>query len=104
MATNPPPAEGEIRQVLVHPVVWPRLEAWLLGRGIELCNISSALDDDDLATYVMTPIAPLRDSRPDANSPETGQNGPSDARTAPGGPVPASSLQAPATATTEAQR
>lgn len=50
MTDNP---DGEVRQVVVHPAVWPHLEAWLAGRGIELALLSAA--GEDLATYVMTP-------------------------------------------------
>jgi hypothetical protein len=45
--------DDEVRQVLVHPAVWPHLEAWLAGRGIELSLMAPA--GEDLATYVMTP-------------------------------------------------
>lgn len=47
--------DDKVRQVLVHPAVWPHLEAWLAGRGIELSLMAPA--GEDLATYVMTPIA-----------------------------------------------
>lgn len=43
----------EVRQVLVHPAIWPHLEAWLAGRGIELSLIAPA--GEDLATYAMSP-------------------------------------------------
>ncbi|WP_186343710.1 hypothetical protein [Streptomyces sp. CFMR 7] len=52
-----PPAEGEVRQLLVHPAVWPGLESWLLQRGIEIAELG-VLGDDDLPTYVMTPATP----------------------------------------------
>lgn len=45
----------EVRQVVVHPVVWEPLEAWLRSRGIALVNIDAALSGDDLPTYVMQP-------------------------------------------------
>jgi hypothetical protein len=44
--------DDEVRQVVVHPAVWPHLEAWLAARGIELALLSPA--GEDLATYVMT--------------------------------------------------
>lgn len=43
----------EVRQLLVHPVVWPRLTSWLAAQGIELS--AQRLGDEDLPTYVMTP-------------------------------------------------
>ncbi|MFF1604190.1 hypothetical protein ACFVYV_43395 [Streptomyces mirabilis] len=43
----------EVRQVVVHPVVWPHLERWLKGRNITLALLP--LNGDDLPTYVMTP-------------------------------------------------
>ncbi|MGC5534277.1 hypothetical protein [Streptomyces sp. SR-10] len=52
-----PPAEGEVRQLLVHPAVWPGLESWLLQRGIEIADLGVP-GDDDLPTYVMTPATP----------------------------------------------
>lgn len=52
MADRP---DDEVRQVVVHPAVWPHLEAWLAGRGIELALMTPA--GEDLATYVMTPTA-----------------------------------------------
>lgn len=47
------PAHDEVRQVVVHPVVWPHLEAWLKQRNITLCLLPS--EGDDLPTYVMQP-------------------------------------------------
>ena len=41
----------EFRQVVVHPVVWPHLEAWLRQRNISLNLLS--FKEDDLPTYVM---------------------------------------------------
>jgi hypothetical protein len=52
----PERTDDEVRQVVVHPAVWPHLRAWLAGRGIELSLFSPA--GEDLATYVMT-ITPL---------------------------------------------
>jgi hypothetical protein len=46
----------EVRQVVVHPAVWPHLEAWLAQRGITLALLSPA--GEDLATYVMTLTLP----------------------------------------------
>jgi hypothetical protein len=51
----PERSDDEVRQVLVHPAVWPHLEAWLTGRGIELSLMAPA--GEDLATYVMTPTS-----------------------------------------------
>ena len=45
----------EVRQLLVHPVVWPHLVSWLKARGIGLSQ--QQFNDDDLPTYVMTPGA-----------------------------------------------
>jgi hypothetical protein len=42
----------EVRQLLVHPAVWPYLEAWLALRGITLSL--DHFEDDVLPTYVMT--------------------------------------------------
>ncbi|HEY6115451.1 MAG TPA: hypothetical protein VI172_05785 [Candidatus Dormibacteraeota bacterium] len=50
----------EVRQVVVHPAVWPRLEEWLAQRGITLALLSPA--GDDLATYVMTLTLPSEDT------------------------------------------
>lgn len=49
-------APDEVRQVLVHPTVWPHLQAWLAQNGVALALMSPA--GDDLATYVMTPTLP----------------------------------------------
>ncbi|MEU2075465.1 hypothetical protein [Streptomyces sp. NPDC013489] len=45
----------DIRQVLVHPVVWPHLELWLASRGLVLARVPV---EDDLPTYAMTPAEP----------------------------------------------
>jgi hypothetical protein len=45
------PTHDEVRQVVVHPVVWPHLEAWLAQRGLVLCLLP--VEGDDLPTYVM---------------------------------------------------
>jgi len=42
----------EVRQLLVHPAVWPYLEAWLAARSITLSR--QQFSEDDLPTYVMT--------------------------------------------------
>ena len=49
-ATRP---DGEVRQLLVHPAVWPHLTSWLAARNIELS--AQQFGDEDLPTYVMTP-------------------------------------------------
>lgn len=43
----------DVRQLLVHPAVWPHLTSWLAARGIDLSP--TQFDSDDLPTYVMTP-------------------------------------------------
>lgn len=48
-----PPAD-EVRQLLVHPAVWPHLQSWLAARGVAL-SPPQQFSDDDLPTYVMTP-------------------------------------------------
>lgn len=48
-----PRPDDEVRQLLVHPVVWPPLLSWLKARNIELS--AQQFGDDDLPTYVMTP-------------------------------------------------
>lgn len=56
------PATDEVRQLLVHPAVWPHLTSWLAARGIALSQ--TQFTADDLPTYVMTPDAePPTDSR-----------------------------------------
>jgi hypothetical protein len=60
-----PPAPNEVRQVLVHPVVWPALEAWLAGRGIDLCPVPV---EDDLPTYCMQPRLLDTGEQPDPRS------------------------------------
>lgn len=49
----PAPAADEIRQLLVHPAVWPHLESWLAARHISVSPLP--LEGDDLPTYVMSP-------------------------------------------------
>ncbi|MFE0472580.1 hypothetical protein ACFW2V_13295 [Streptomyces sp. NPDC058947] len=49
------PADDEVRQLLVHPAVWPHLTSWLKARGIDLSQTQFSVDD--LPTYVMTPGA-----------------------------------------------
>lgn len=51
--------DNEIRQVLVHPAVWPHLIDWLSSRGITLGRIPDGELEDGLPTYVMTPTAAL---------------------------------------------
>lgn len=48
-------SEPDVRQVLVHPVVWPHLELWLAGRGLVLARVPV---EDDLPTYAMTLAGP----------------------------------------------
>nr|WSX48857.1 hypothetical protein OG409_07800 [Streptomyces sp. NBC_00974] len=50
MTDNAP--EPEVRQVVVHPAIWPHLEAWLNQRNVSLALLFPA--GEDLATYVMT--------------------------------------------------
>ena len=69
MASIPPPAPDEIRQVLVHPAAWTGLELWLASRGIELTLVGQ-IGDDDLPTWAMTPIASRYDQ---AAAEEAGQ-------------------------------
>ncbi|MFE5630626.1 hypothetical protein [Streptomyces sp. NPDC056543] len=45
----------DIRQVLVHPVVWPKLELWLASRGLVLARVPV---EDDLPTYAMVVAEP----------------------------------------------
>ncbi|HEY6114345.1 MAG TPA: hypothetical protein VI172_00150 [Candidatus Dormibacteraeota bacterium] len=47
--------DDEVRQLLVHPAVWPHLQSWLTARGIDLTQ--TQFSGDDLPTYVMTPGA-----------------------------------------------
>jgi len=51
---TPTPADTEVRQLVVHPTVWPYLTAWLDARSIDV-NLMTPASDDDLATYVMSP-------------------------------------------------
>lgn len=46
------PAAREVRQVLVHPAVWPQLELFLACRGITLTR--QQISDDEVPTYVMS--------------------------------------------------
>lgn len=56
MAVTPPPEPGEIRQVLVHPAVWARLELFLAAYCNAELTLVGQIGNDDLPTYVMTPI------------------------------------------------
>ncbi|MGW8679591.1 hypothetical protein ACWGNN_00730 [Streptomyces sp. NPDC055817] len=47
------PAAGEVRQLLVHPAVWPHLESWLASRNITVSPMR--ISDDDVPTFVMSP-------------------------------------------------
>lgn len=48
------PHADEVRQMLVHPTVWPDLVAWLTARRIALKPMQFSADD--LPTYIMTPM------------------------------------------------
>jgi hypothetical protein len=64
--TDQPAPDDEVRQLLVHPVVWPHLTAWLKTRGIIPALLP--LDGDDLPTYVMTltdPAPPVQCPAPE---------------------------------------
>ena len=63
-----PPADDEVRQLLVHPAIWPALTEWLHARGIQLGQLP--MDDEDLPTYVMTPSDALMATAPAAPAPE----------------------------------
>lgn len=63
---NPPPADGEIRQILVHPVVWNALELWLTVQGLELNLINPS---DELPTYAMSPAQWVIDTERGATPP-----------------------------------
>jgi hypothetical protein len=54
--TTKPPADDAVRQLLVHPVIWPDLVEWLDRRGIDVGLMPPV--EDDLPTYVMTPRFP----------------------------------------------
>ncbi|MET9436940.1 hypothetical protein [Streptomyces sp. NPDC006551] len=47
--------DPDVRQVLVHPAVWPHLELWLATRGLVLGRVPV---EDDLPTYAMVLAAP----------------------------------------------
>lgn len=46
------PAPDEVRQLLVHPAVWPYLELWLMAHGITVSP--QQISDDGPPTYVMS--------------------------------------------------
>lgn len=46
-------SDNEVRQLLVHPVVWPDLMVWLKARSISVHR--TTFSEDDLPTYVMSP-------------------------------------------------
>lgn len=54
--TTKPPADDVVRQLLVHPVIWPDLVEWLDRRGIDVGLMPPA--EDALPTYIMTPRFP----------------------------------------------
>lgn len=61
------PADDIVRQLLVHPVVWSDLVAWLSARGIDVGLMPTG--EDELPTYVMTPSnALMAAARPDPGS------------------------------------
>lgn len=60
--TAKPPADDTVRQLLVHPVVWPDLVEWLARRGIDAGLMPPM--GDDLPTYVMTPSDALMAAAP----------------------------------------
>ncbi|QQN79752.1 hypothetical protein [Streptomyces sp. XC 2026] len=49
------PDREPIRQLLVHPAVWPHLTAWLEARRIVVARLPQGALEDDLPTYVMRP-------------------------------------------------
>jgi hypothetical protein len=49
---NEPPAPGEVRQLLVHPAVWPQLEFFLACCGLTLTP--QQISEDGPPTYVMS--------------------------------------------------
>jgi hypothetical protein len=51
--TAKPTVDDVVRQLLVHPVVWPDLVEWLGRRGIDVGLMPPG--EDALPTYVMTP-------------------------------------------------
>ena len=55
--------DDEVRQLLVHPAVWPHLTSWLKARRIELDR--QQFSKDDLPTYVMTPSTVSREASRD---------------------------------------
>lgn len=57
------PATDRVRQLLVHPTVWPHLALWLKNRDIELS--AQQFGDDDLPTYVMIPSTVTSEATPD---------------------------------------
>jgi hypothetical protein len=59
----------EVRQLLVHPAVWPHLEQWLAARNITLSR--QQFSEDDLPTYVMT-IQPAAELTVCRGYPDTG--------------------------------
>lgn len=64
--TTRPPADDEVRQLLVHPAVWPDLVQWLDRRGINVGLMNPG--DEDLPTYVMAPSDALMAAAPDPGS------------------------------------
>ncbi|GAA1113661.1 hypothetical protein [Nocardiopsis metallicus] len=65
--------DEEVRQLVVHPALWPTLTDWLNSKGLDVTQISPA--GEDLATYTVSPrtLGPavcrsLRCPRPVVNS------------------------------------
>lgn len=49
------PAAGDVRSLLVHPVLWPRVAAWVAAQGLILTRYPG--EPDDLETWAITPSA-----------------------------------------------
>lgn len=61
MTTSPddvPGRSGEMVQYLIHPVIRPRIDAWLESQGLSVGRIPSS--PDDLPTYAIVPGEELR--------------------------------------------
>lgn len=63
----------EVRQLIVHPALWPHITDWLNQRGLDVNRISAATDDD-LATYTAGPRAPGADVCLSRGCPRPGSN------------------------------
>jgi trans-aconitate methyltransferase len=52
-------SEHDVRQLLVHSAVWPRLVAWLASNGIVVVQLPPSfleLEGEGLPTYIMSPM------------------------------------------------